>query len=82
MITYALIAVLTVLAIKFYFVRIENSNLETENKNKAEAIVAYEALMYILPFEAEQKQKGVNTDEKVKAILNDIGIIDDGSYGM
>ena len=81
-ITYALIAALAILAVKFYFVRLDNHNLEVENKNKSEAIVAYEALMYILPFEAEQKQKGVNTDEKVKAILDDTSIVNDGNYSL
>lgn len=59
-----------------------NSSLETENKNKKDAIAAYEALLKIEPFEAVTRERKERTDEEIDDIINDDTSIVDSTYKL
>ena len=55
-------------------------SLEIENHNKDMAIMAYEAMIKNVPFEALATERKEVSNEKIIDIVSDISIISDGSY--
>ena len=57
-------------------------SLETENHNKDMAIMAYEAMIKTVPFEALTTERKEVADEEIIDIISDTSIINDGSYSL
>ncbi len=57
-------------------------SLEIENHNKDMAIVAYEAMIKTVPFEALTTERKEVADEEIIDIISDTTSIDDGSYSL
>ncbi len=57
-------------------------SLEIENHNKDMAIMAYEAMIKTVPFEALTTERKEVADEEIIDITSDTTNIDDGSYSL
>ncbi len=57
-------------------------SLEIENHNKDMAIMAYEAMIKVVPFEALNTERKEVADEAIIDIISDTTIVDDGSYSL
>ena len=57
-------------------------SLEIENHNKDMAIMAYEAMIKTVPFEALTTERKEVADEEIIDIISDTTNIDDGSYSL
>ncbi len=60
----------------------EKRRLEIDNHNKDMAIMAYEAMIKTVPFEALTTERKEVADEKIIDIISDTTNIDDGSYSL
>ena len=55
-------------------------SLEIENHNKDMAIMAYEAMIKTVPFEALTNERKEVADEEIIDIISDTSIISDGTH--
>ena len=75
---YLLIGVVSLLVGSIVVLYINNKSLENSNENLTievsngkKAIMAYEELLKVAPFEAKNKEKKENTDDKVNTLNSD-----------
>ena len=56
------------------------SRLEKENKNLNEAVIAYEELIKVVPFNRISKERSENAKDDINATLSNDNVISDGVY--
>lgn len=61
---------------------IENGSLEDDNKNKDQAIQAYEEIIKVIPYNTLAKERNSNAKEEINATLSNDNSIRDGHYRL
>ena len=59
---------------------IKLNRLEKENKNLNEAVIAYEELIKVVPFNRISKERSDNAKDDISATLSNDNVISDGVY--
>ena len=81
-ITYLLVTVIVVLGgYGFYKARVV-IGLEEENQHQADAIVAYEQILKVVPFEALGEERRVKANEEINTTISNDDTLADITYKL
>lgn len=77
-----LLSAIIALSGMLFIEKTKGKSLENKNSDLEKAVIAYESLLKVKPFEAKNSEKKDNADGKIKDILDNNSTTGDGTYWM